>query len=289
MKYDIITIGDTTLDTFLSMDNKQAQVLTSRGGTSQLLCVNFGDKIPVSEIHDCIAGNAANAAVTASRMGLNSTIWTILGNDDVGHRALTKFKLEKIKTGFVEFDKNKNSNTSFVINYQVERTILIYHEKRNYVFPKDIISKAIYLTSMNNSWDRIIDPMIANMKANDSKLFYQPGTFQLVTKNRNVSKLLINTEIIFVNREEAQLLTKSNSKINTKKLLMRLKDLGPRNVVITDGQKGAYVYSNGQFLFLDIDEKVKTVERTGAGDAFASGFVVAYLKGKSIGDCMING
>ncbi|KKP89013.1 MAG: Carbohydrate kinase [Berkelbacteria bacterium GW2011_GWA2_35_9] len=286
MKYDLLTIGDTTLDTFLSLGKKEAQVLTSRNGASQLLCLNFGDKIPISEIHDCIAGNASNVAVAGSRLGLNSAIWTILGNDDVGHRALDKFKLENIKTKFVEFDKKRRSNTSFIVNYFAERTILIYHKKRIYIFPKEIQAKAIYLTSMNNSWDRIIDPLLANLKKNSSRLFYQPGTFQLVTKNRKVSQLLINSEAIFVNREEAELMTKSSRKINIKSLLLRLYDLGPKIVVITDGEKGAYYYAENHFHFLDIDEKVKPIERTGAGDAFASGFTVAYLKGKNIADCM---
>ena len=286
MKYDLLTIGDTTLDTFLSMGKKDAQVLTSKSGTSQLLCLNFGDKIPVSEIHDCIAGNASNVAVTGSRLGLNSAIWTILGSDDVGHRALDKFKLENIKTKFVEFDNKRRSNASFIIDYFSERTILIYHEKWSYIFPKEIQAKSIYLTSMNDSWDKIIDSLLANIKINKSRLFYQPGTFQLVTKNRKVSRLLTNSEAIFVNREEAELMTKSSCKISIKSLLLRLYDLGPKIVVITNGEKGAYSYTDNQFYFLDIDEKVKSIERTGAGDAFASSFTVAYLKGKNVADCL---
>jgi sugar/nucleoside kinase (ribokinase family) len=57
--------------------------------------------------------------------------------------------------------------------------------------------------------------------------------------------------------------------------------MGPKIVCLTDGKKGAYA-SDGQKIFYSPIKKVKTVDVTGAGDAFASGFLGFYLKGASL-------
>jgi ribokinase len=66
-----------------------------------------------------------------------------------------------------------------------------------------------------------------------------------------------------------------------KTLLKGIKDLGVKLPVITDGPDGAYTYDEeGKIIYMKIYPDIKTpLERTGAGDAFASTFSTA----KSIG------
>ncbi|TSC94182.1 MAG: putative Ribokinase [Candidatus Berkelbacteria bacterium Licking1014_85] len=284
--FDFFSIGDTTLDTFLKIESDYADLLTSKNGRQTKMCFNYGDKLPVKEIHDCVAGNSANAAVSASRLGLNSAIYTILGDDDVGHRALHKFEKEKVATDFVKLDKINRSNASFVLNYGLDRTILIYHEKRDYIFPKNVNSKAFYLTSMNHGWTTVIDDLVSNIKHNNSILFYQPGTFQLRSGARNSGKILSLTDTIFMNKEEAMEYLNKRKFISMKDLLYKLNILGPQTAVITDAQNGAYCYNENKYYYLGIDKSVKVKEKTGAGDAFSVGFATAKMLGKPIQECL---
>lgn len=74
----------------------------------------------------------------------------------------------------------------------------------------------------------------------------------------------------------------------TKELLMALSGLGPKISVITDGGNGAYVFDGNKFLHCGI-MPMDAYERTGAGDAFGSGFLSATIKGKTIEEALIWG
>jgi len=68
-------------------------------------------------------------------------------------------------------------------------------------------------------------------------------------------------------------------------LLENLIKLGPKIAVITDKNKIITCYDGHNRHFL-IPNKIKVVERTGAGDAFASGFVAGRIVNKPIKECL---
>ena len=75
--------------------------------------------------------------------------------------------------------------------------------------------------------------------------------------------------------QEAQILTKSRKPIN------KLHKLGPSLIVITN-KNNLIQASDGKKIYKLKPNKIKVVERTGAGDAFASTFVACILKNKPI-------
>lgn len=66
-------------------------------------------------------------------------------------------------------------------------------------------------------------------------------------------------------------------------LLFELSKLGPKLAIITDGSHGAHCYNAvEETVYSAKPRKTHIVETTGAGDAFASGFVAGIVMGKSI-------
>ena len=130
--FDIITIGDATLDVFVEID--EASVLCTLEKENCVLCLSYADKIPVKKLTRVPGvGNAANVAVGSARLGLKTAIYTILGMDQTAKQICQTFKKEKVSQEYVVRDKkNKNSNYSVVINYRTERTILVFHETLAY-------------------------------------------------------------------------------------------------------------------------------------------------------------
>ena len=112
-----------------------------------------------------------------------------------------------------------------------------------------------------------------------TKLAFNPSLYLI--KEINLKPLLALTTILILNKEEAELLCKKNS-LNEKKPLTSLAKLGPKIIVITNKDKLISCYGKKQKYFLKPHNKIKIVERTGAGDAFASGFVAGQIVGKSI-------
>jgi len=97
---------------------------------------------------------------------------------------------------------------------------------------------------------------------------------------RSILKL---TTVFFVNKEEAEKLAGHHADI--KELLGQLKDYGPEIVVITDGPRGSYAFDGRDFYHMGI-LPIDLVEATGAGDAYATGFIAALFHGRSTAEAM---
>lgn len=67
-----------------------------------------------------------------------------------------------------------------------------------------------------------------------------------------------------------------------------LHELGAKTVCITLGEKGCYV-SNGQEKYELGTRPIEVVDTTGAGDAFWSGFICAFLDGHGLRQCALAG
>jgi len=97
-------------------------------------------------------------------------------------------------------------------------------------------------------------------------------------------EVIKNSEIVFLNKEEAAKICNlkvTNEENFIKDLLLQIRNKGAKVVVITDGTNGSFLIDdqNNIFSHRAIDSNV--VERTGAGDAYASGFISAVLAGKN--------
>lgn len=282
---DVLAIGDTTEDIFLQMDDASLQC--SIHGDSCKLCLDYGEKIAVKDkkVISCV-GNAANHAIGVSRLGCKSAIYTIVGDDTEGHEAKSVFEKNGVDVSHVVFDKENGTNLSVVINVKSERTILVYHEPRTYELPTDVQPSWIYLTSVSGDGvHRLHEQVLAFISTNPStKLTFNPGTHQISLGKEELLPLLKKTEILFLNREEAARVLEVET-LDIFTLMQGFHAIGVKTMVITDGPKGSYASDGRQIYFLPI-YSVKEVERTGAGDAYGSGFLSAFVHGKTIPEAM---
>jgi sugar/nucleoside kinase (ribokinase family) len=278
--FDIITIGDNVYDVFIELD--QAEVVCKKNNC--LLCVNYADKVAVKNIIPIPAvGNSSNVAIGCSRLGLKTALYTIVGDDDIGHATLKVYKQEKVATDYVKIDKKHKSNYHVVLTYKGERTILVYHQPRDYSLPPLAPARWVYYSSVSPHHQILHKQVPAYIKRSGAKLVFNPGTFQLKEGIKGLRKILEVTEVLLVNKEEAQRLVGNFSDI--KKLLTLLAKTGPKVIVITDGPNGSYCFDGHFFYFLEI-LKMPVLERTGAGDAYSTGFVAALAYGKDVKEAM---
>ncbi|HTK05268.1 MAG TPA: carbohydrate kinase family protein [Candidatus Eisenbacteria bacterium] len=284
--YDIITFGDATLDVFLQLNEEDADVKCQMKEQACQLCFDYADKIPVESIVKVPgAGNASNNAVGSARLGMKAAIVSILGKDEIGKTISDHWKKEGLSTKYVGFDAKRGTNYSTVINYRGERTILVFHEKREYRFPKDLPdAKWIYYTSLGKGSQVMHKSLLAYAKRNGARFCFQPGTFQLKLGPTELNPLIAASYITVMNKEEAQRIVGDETK-SIVVLLKRLKALGCKIAIITDGPKGSYTYDGEQFLQLGIFD-VPVIERTGCGDAYATAFVAALHHGETIAEAM---
>jgi sugar/nucleoside kinase (ribokinase family) len=291
--HDFIAIGDIVIDAFIRL--KDAHVNCKLNSEDCEICMKFGDKIPF-EFDKVIAGvgNAANASVTAARLGLSSALISNVGKDERGKECEEALLSSNVSTDYIVEQKDKKTNFHYVLWYGAERTILVKHESFAYSLPLKMkmgtAPKWIYLSSMGVASADFHDEIAKYLENNpDVKLAFQPGTFQMELGKEKLARIYKRTEVFAVNVEESQrILGVPEEDHDIKSLCERLVALGPKTILLTDGPEGAYLFfkENGAADFklysmpLYPDPK-PPYDRTGAGDAFSSTFVAALALGKT--------
>lgn len=277
-------MGDATLDIFLDIPEAttECQIDTHQC----VLCFSYADKVAVSSLKRVVGGNAANNAVGSARLGLKVGIYGVTGDDLWSHHIHRALKDERVDTSQLILTPKQEANTSVILSNHGERTVLVYHLPRKYVWPKNMPpSRYLYFTSMRTGFEKNHSKIIDYVKSTGAKLVFQPGTFQLMLGLKKLKPLLKYTELLVLNREEAAQLLNKPSITSVGELLHDLRKVGPRLISITDGEAGAWG-CDGQNCYQLPIYPGKRIESTGAGDAFATAVVAALALGKSFKEAL---
>lgn len=283
---DLIAVGDATKDVFVEVN--EATVNCTINTETCLLCLNYAEKIPVKGVTQvAAAGNAANAAVGTARLGHRAALMAILGDDREGLDLVEALKEDKVDTRLLKFDKKHGTNYSTVLNYKGERTILVYHQPRTYVLPARMPdAKWVYYTSIGKGHERMEKQMLGWLgKHPHIKMLYNPGTHQLRRGLDAIKPVIKRSEVFIVNKEEAEFLLEDGTR-PVPNLLVTLRGLGAKTVIITDGPQGSWATGVHGHIWHVPMYPGEAIERTGAGDSFATGVVNATMMGKELPEAM---
>jgi len=283
--YDVITIGETTIDAFMKIHDTNRKIHLD--ATSGEVKFRLGDKINVEKYEFCLGGNATNVAVGLTRLGLKTTLCTEIGDDEFSIKIRNNLARENIERLFVKQTKNAPSNFSVILSFKDDRTIFVEDVVREHDFKLDEANaKYIYLTSLGKEWEGTYRMSLKFAIDKNCKIAFNPGHLQLADDLEIVHKVLQKSEILFLNKEEGEMILLNhykrkidNSEHYIKNLCEELQKLGPHIVVVTNGKHGSSALdASGKFYTQDLYPG-KVVERTGAGDAYGSGFLAAIIHG----------
>lgn len=289
---DFIAIGDTTVDEFVRLKENEARIHCDANNEACTISMKWGDKIPYDfAVLVPGVGNAANAAVAAARLGLSSGFVSNVGKDHYGDQILAMFAHEGVDTKYIQVHTTIPTNHHYVLWYGAERTILIRHEAYPYALPEDFAApKWIYLSSTGERSEAFHIELASWLAEHpETKLAFQPGTFQIEMGKDKLAALYAVAELVACNKEEAERILEIGE-TDIKELLEKMRQLGPRIVLITDGTNGSYAFDGKEMLKVPMYPDPKPpYDRTGAGDASTSTFVVALAIGKSLAEALLWG
>ena len=279
---DVLCVGNATIDVFVLLHNLQK---FSYDKFSNSISFPLGEKIPLDEYKLCLGGNACNVSVGLSRLGAKTSLAAEVGSDEFSEKIINDLSKERVDQTFIDKETRKTPHFNIVLSYEGDRTILDEKNPNTDGFNVGQTNpRVIYLSSINGDWRKIYDKVFASNP--NSLLAFNPGARQIYEKLNEVLNLLPKIEILFVNLSEAQNLTKDFSP-DIKTVMGKLKNLGAKVSVVTDGINGSYaIDKSGEVYKLGVVSQEKPRERTGAGDSYAAGFMYGILTGRSISDAM---
>lgn len=275
---DLLTIGDVTIDLYMKIAVRDGLSSEDSEG-EQKICFYHGSKIPVQHFETAVAGNSLNVGVGCKKLGLKTAVYAEMGDDENGAKVLEALEKHGVTTEFCIQKEGESTNVNSVIIYGQDRTIFSYHAKRDYKILKWEKPKWIYYTSMGEGYKEFQKKLIRYSAKNpEIGIAFNPGTIQMKGGLKAFKNFLKITDILFLNREEATILA---GKGEIEELHEKLLKLGPKMTVITDAKHGASCYDGKKFYNQKVYSDERPVaDKTGAGDAFTSGFLSAIFYGK---------
>ncbi|MFO8016260.1 MAG: carbohydrate kinase family protein [Candidatus Woesearchaeota archaeon] len=289
MPYDVITIGSGTIDVFVKTTGDDLIDIKTASSEEKFTCYPLGAKILIKDLQFMTGGGGTNTAVSFSRLGMKTAYLSNLGSDENGRKVISELKKEKVS--FIGTTGKQKTNYSVILDsIGHDRTILAYRDASEYLdFNKikksSLKSKWFYLSSMTGKSFETSKKLMAYARKNGIKVAYNPSLYQVKEGRKKLKPLLSNTDVLVFNREEAATLLGMKKEDSVETMLDEVRNLGPKIVVITEGSRMINC-SDGICVYSLKPRNMKIMETTGAGDAFASGFIAGLARNKGIEDAM---
>lgn len=283
--FDVITFGNATRDVFLR--SGRFRIVRGAGAATQAeLRFPLGSKIEVDDVTFETGGGATNSAVCFARLGYRTAFVGRIGSNDVrGREILARLSAENIATDLVNQDSRRMTAYSVILLTETgERTIFVYRGASENISPAHIpwaklSSRWFYVTSLGGNL-RLLKLIMLHAKKRGIRVAVNPGAAELEKGRRALLPIIRDADVLLLNLEEASEFTgiprkKSNA------IFRHLCFALPGIVVVTNGKRGAVVCDNAA-QYQTVPRDIRVVDSCGAGDAFGSGFVAAYMKSNDL-------
>jgi sugar/nucleoside kinase (ribokinase family)/predicted MPP superfamily phosphohydrolase len=279
--HHIIVVGSVCMDAFIETEPKNI----SHVGKEEIISFPLGSKIIAKKITFFIGGGGANASITFARQGLNTALIGKIGSDTRGYKIINWLHKNKI-TFFGQVDKQKHgSGYSVILDTQTdEHTILTFKGSNDYLdepvrwssWYGSSNQRWLYGASMTGQSFEIQKELFRSARDSQVKTVYNPSSYICETGLPLLEDMLHYTDVLIVNKEGAKHLVGEGQLIY---LAEQLAKTGPNTVAVTGDVDGVAIFraNSTEHVIIKPDPALKITETTGAGDAFASGFITGLI------------
>jgi ribokinase len=319
----VLTVGGAMMDTIAVIESKRIERLTLHHADSSFLLLEEGRKTEAEDVSTHPGGGAINAAVAMARIGLDVAVLAKIGKDRRAEAILARLAQEGVSDQWIVRDERAPTGASVLISsHERNAAVFTFRGANTHLQVQDLRDEAfavdvVYIANLSNQSADCFPTIVSRAKAHNALVAANPGPRQLSARGHAFLECISSIDILALNREEADLLVPSLASRSAEDgpslvlapgeempalvarglvaggfemaigpYIRALTRLGPKQVVITDGARGAYVGSSEEILFVPALTAAKVGSTAGAGDAFAATFVAFVALGRPIDESL---
>lgn len=293
MSWDVVGLGNAIMDALVVVDDADA-LLDELGlirGTMHLVddtewSVAY-DRVKAAGVTLDAGGSCANTIATLGRLGAKALYRGQVGTDELGgvyvDRMIDACGVHALKSAS---GQPTGKCLSIVSGTDAERTMLTHLGTAGHLPDLDTFAEALrtakvahftgYTMLDGPMWDVVQDAMRIARDAGTTVSLDVADPFVVNTiRDRLWHVTDAFADVIFLNAEEARALTDQAPEHAAETVA---KEARVRTVVVKLGSRGSIVVHDGQRYEIGI-RKVHAIDTTGAGDAYAGGFLYGMVHG----------
>lgn len=251
------------------------------------------------DYHRYLGGSPTNVAMNSTRLGLNATMVATVGKDGFGSYIFEKLSEVGVNTSHINTLDNKSTSVIFVSRSEGTPDFIPFREADCCIYEEQISSEILSKTKIFHTTCFALSKNPAQKtilkKAQEAydlgcKLSIDVNYAKKLWKSQKKALKVIKTYCQFnplIKISEDDMLRLFEKELPHEAIFQFFHDQGAEIVCLTLGGKGVKLSQKGKEVIempaIKID---KVMDSTGAGDAFWSGFLFAYIKEKTIDECL---
>lgn len=259
----VLVIGGTTFDSIVYLD-KLPQ------GNPQTLFAS-------SPLNETLGSTGSGKALNLTKLGVDTTLHSVIGNDEYGHKIIKgltnagvdfKYDFDPLGTErHVNLIDPSGQRISIFVTWGSAQPALDLERLEQLIIQCDIV--VLNIISYTKQLIKLIEK-------HQKPIWTDLHDYNL--GNPYHAPYIEAANYIFV---------ASDNLPDYRKTMLEWMANGKELVVCTHGRKGATALTKeGEWIEMPIISNYEFKDANGAGDSFFSGFLKAYLEGKSVSDCM---
>lgn len=258
---------------------------------------------PVKGFSSQPGGSAANTIYGMAKLGVRTGFIGALGDDEIGEALTEDFAKVGVDVSQIRVKKGVKTGSALCLSdNQGRRSLYIMPGANSLLEIEDIDleyinqAKMLYLSSFVHEAQFELQKRVIAQLNPSVKISFAPGSIYTTKGMQQIAPLLDKTYLLFINRSEMKQLTGEDFATGAKKCLEQgchivITTLGNAKTKLTRKANRATLVAHilsreGEYL---IESRIKPtepiVDTTGAGDAFAAGFLYGFLRGKDLRQC----
>ncbi len=274
-------------------------VVSAIGEALLRLSVRPGDRLedaPAFDVH--VAGSEANVAYALARIGLRSAWTSALPMDPLGRRVASTLAAGGVDVSNVAWSPSGRLGTYYVEFGSAPRPTRVVYDRAGTLmsvatpdlFDWDRVchARVVHLsgitTALSATAHVLVETAIAEAKLRGRLVSfdvnYRQRLWSTAKAARSLAAIGPRVDLVIATVEDARDLLRISGPVAES--VRRLADaLGVATVVLTRGPDGAVLLHEGE-VHTRPGATVDPVDRIGAGDAFAAGFLAGWLEGSPV-------
>ncbi len=254
-----------------------------------------GELVPADDLILNIGGCATNAAVVLSKLGVRAQVCGRVGDDAFGRFIADTLRAHGVEPSGLRVDPTQATSQSLIINVEGQDRRFIHSFGANRGFLASDLDRAF---EPGNPPPKVLylggffvlpglDPAALAERFERAQAQGTTTVLDVVTPGpgdylAQIQQVLPHVDVFLPNTDEATLILGTADPVRQ---ALAFRDMGARRVVVTRGDQGAIVVSDTLRVRVGI-YSVATVDGTGGGDAFASGYIAGLVDGLAELDCL---
>jgi len=228
-------------------------------------------------------GKGSNMAIAVSRLGITAGIIATVGDDSFGDMAFDRLALEGVDTQGLRRVSGWKTAVGLVYLLPTGQNVIgsyagafVCLGAQDVRGAADRIRSADVLIVELGAMDDAIEEAIHVAAESETQVILNPAPARPIA-----AELLRHVDYFTPNETEARILlglSPDDTSVPAGQLARGLRDLGPRTVIVTRGERGCAIDGpDGKYELPSFP--VRSLDTVGAGDAFSGGLAAALVRG----------